>query len=106
MTRTRTLDVAGLSPFNVTADVAVTPAEAGTYRDKDAKSRAWRTVMVGLGIDVATGLVLVLLPLVSSIEWTQTYWITLGSLAAKSVVQAIVSYFFRLLVKPKVGLQV
>lgn len=106
MARTRTLDVAGLSPLNVTAEVNVTPTEETNYRQDDAKSRAWRTVMVGLGIDVATGLVLVLLPLVSNIEWTEAYWITLGSLAAKSVLQAVVSYFFRLLVKPKVGLQV
>jgi hypothetical protein len=104
--RTETLDVAGLSPLNQTATVSVTPREADAYRAAEAKSRAWRTVVVGLGIDVATALVIVLLPLVSSVEWTETYWITLGSLAAKSVLQSVVAYFFRLLVKPKVGLQV
>ena len=103
---TKTVDVAGLSPLNKTAEVAVTPMEADRYVDKDAKSRAWRTVVVGLGIDVATALVIVLLPLVSSIEWTPAYWITLASLAGKSIVQSIVAYFFRLLVKPKVGVQV
>lgn len=103
---TNLVDVAGMYPSNQTATVAVTPKEAAAYTDKDAKSRAWRTVVVGLGIDVATALVIVLLPLVSSIEWTDTYWITLASLAGKSVVQSIIAYFFRLLVKPKVGVQI
>lgn len=100
------VDVAGLSPINDTAQVVVQPHEAATYTDRDAKNRAWRTVVVGLGIDVATALVIVLLPLVSSIEWTPAYWLWLASLAGKSIVQPIVSYFFRLLVKPKVGVQV
>jgi hypothetical protein len=103
---TNLVDVAGLYPTNQTAEVAVTPKEAASYVNGDAKSRAWRTVVVGLGIDVATALVIVLLPAVSSIEWTETYWVTLGSLAGKSLVQAVVAYFFRLLVKPKVGVQI
>lgn len=100
------VDVAGLYPSNPTAEVSVTDKEAGQYVQKDAKNRAWRSVLVGLGIDVATALVIVLLPLVSSIEWTETYWITLASLGGKSIVQAVVSYFFRMFVKPKVGVQV
>jgi hypothetical protein len=98
--------VAGLSLANTTANVRVNSTEANNYVIRDARSRALRTVAVGLGIDVATALLLVLIPLVSNIEWTNTYWIALASLAAKSVVQAMVSYFFRLIVKPKVGVQV
>lgn len=106
MVREIVADVAGTYASNPTAQVSLTPIEADKYVSKDAKSRAWRTVVVGLGIDVATALVIVLLPLVSSVEWTDTYWITLASLAGKSVVQSVIAYFFRLLVKPKVGVQV
>lgn len=99
-------DVAGTYPTNRTASVSMTEREADRYRVAEAKNRAWRTLLVALGIDVATALVIVLLPAVSSIEWTPAYWVTLGSLAGKSAVQSIVAYFFRLLVKPKVGVQV
>lgn len=106
MAREIVADVAGTYPSNQTAQVSLTQREADNYVNKDAKNRAWRTVAAGLAIDVATALVIVLLPLVSSVEWTDTYWITLASLAGKSVVQSVIAYFFRLLVKPKVGVQV
>jgi hypothetical protein len=66
----------------------------------DAKNRSWRTLIQGLGIDVATALFLVLAAAVTNIEWTKQYWWTLLLLAGKSIIQAIVSYFVRLLVPP------
>lgn len=67
---------------------------------KDARDRAVRTFLWGLMIDVATAMVIILLPAFSNIEWTSTYWLALGSLLAKSVLVSIVSYFGRFLIKP------
>ena len=69
----------------------------------DAKDRSWRTLLQGLGIDVATGIVVTLAVALTDIEWTREYWLLLGSGVAKSALQAAVSFFMRLLVKPKSG---
>lgn len=66
----------------------------------DARNRAWRTLLQGLGIDVAAALVLVLAPALSSVEWTPAYWQALGLLAAKSVLQAVVAFVARKVVPP------
>jgi len=66
----------------------------------DATNRSWRTLVQGLGIDVATAVVLVLVTAFTGIEWTSTYWIALGLTLGRSVLQAIVSYFARLLLPP------
>ncbi len=68
----------------------------------DARNRAWRTLLQGLGYDVATAVVLVLVVTVGDLQWTRAYWLTVGLAVAKSVVVSAVSYFARLLVKPKV----
>lgn len=68
----------------------------------DARNRAFRTLMQALGIDVATAVVLVLVATVGDLRWTRDYWVTLGLLVAKSVIISAVSYFARLLLKPKV----
>lgn len=67
----------------------------------DARNRAWRTLVQGLGYDVATAVVLVLVATVGDLQWTRAYWITLGLAVAKSAVLSGVAYFARLLVKPK-----
>jgi hypothetical protein len=67
----------------------------------DAKDRAWRTVLQGLGIDLATALVLSLAVLLTRIDWTWAFWGALGLAVAKSLIQATVAFFMRLLVKPK-----
>lgn len=73
-----------------------TPAAAA-----DARERSFRSLLQGLGIDVATALVLALSVLLTTTEWTKAFWVTLAYSVGKSVVQATVSYFMRLLVKPK-----
>ncbi len=67
---------------------------------KDAKERGWRTVAQGLAIDLAVAAVLVLGVAFTTIEWTKTYWIGLGLSLARTLLQAAVSYFMRLLVPP------
>lgn len=66
----------------------------------DARSRSARTIVQGLGIDVAVALVLVLAVAVTGLEWTRAYWVALGLSLARTAVQAVVAYFFRLLVPP------
>ena len=68
----------------------------------DARNRAFRTLVWGLGLDVATAVVLVLVQAVGGLEWTPQYWQLLGRAVAKSAVTSAVSYFARLLLKPKV----
>jgi len=68
----------------------------------DAKDRAWRTVLQGLAIDLATALVLSLAVLLTRIDWTWAFWGALGLAVAKSLIQATVAFFMRLLVKPKI----
>jgi hypothetical protein len=68
----------------------------------DARNRAFRTLLQGLGLDVATAVVLVLVVAVGNLEWTPQYWSVLGLAVAKSVIVSGVSYFARLLLKPKV----
>ena len=67
----------------------------------DARNRALRTLVQGLGYDVATAVVLVLVATVGDLQWTRAYWLTLGLAVAKSVVVSAVSYFARLTFKPK-----
>lgn len=88
------------------ATASMSSATARRFVLADAMDRAWRTFKSGVGIDIAVGLALAIAPLVSGLEWTTTYWIILGTAAAKSVVQAIVSYILRRKSAPRVGLQV
>lgn len=68
--------------------------------DADARNRAWRTLLQGLGIDVAVAVVAVLTPLLTNIEWTQAFWLGVAGLVGKSVVQAVVAYVARKVVPP------
>lgn len=72
----------------------------------DAMDRAWRTFKSGIGIDIAVGLALTLGTLLLDLQWTKAYWALVGTLAAKSVIQSVVSYILRRKSAPKVGLQV
>ncbi|OLE22366.1 MAG: hypothetical protein AUG49_19310 [Catenulispora sp. 13_1_20CM_3_70_7] len=60
----------------------------------DARNRAVRTFLQGLGIDVAAGVVLAVGPALADAHfaWTGPYWATLGALAAKTAVQTAVAY--------------
>lgn len=68
--------------------------------DADARNRAWRTLLQGLGIDVAVAVVAVLTPLLTNIEWTAAFWAGVAALVGKSVVQAIVAFVARKVVPP------
>lgn len=68
----------------------------------DANNRAVRTFVQGLGLDVATALVLVLVTTLTTVEWTREYWYALLVLLAKTAVHAVVSYVSRKVVPPAV----
>lgn len=99
------LDVEGLTPTNPTSTVVVTSSERRAFVHADALDRAWRTFKTGIGLDIALGLALTLGTMLTDLRWTKEYWALIGTLAAKSVVQSIVSYILRKRSTPKVGLQ-
>lgn len=68
----------------------------------DARMRAFRVLLWGLGFDVAGAVVVVLLASVNSLQWTREYWVALGLSVAKSAIVSGVAYLGRLLLKPKV----
>lgn len=59
---------------------------------------AVRTFLMGLGLDVATAVVVLLATAFTDIRWTKEYWTVLGLALAKSVLTATVAYFVRRLV--------
>lgn len=64
---------------------------------QDARNRAWRTFLQGLLVDVAVAVVFAVGPSVagSDFAFTRVYWLGLGVLAARTAVQAAVSYVAR-----------
>jgi hypothetical protein len=70
---------------------------------RDARIRATRSFMWGMLIDVCIAVVLVLSTAISTLEWTREYWVALGLSAAKSVLQAAVTYVARRVVPPPAG---
>ncbi len=70
----------------------------------DAKDRAWRTLLQGFTIDVATAVALGVGPIILSNDFafTKAYWIIVVTSASKSLVQAVVAFFMRKLISPKV----
>ena len=70
--------------------------------NRDARLRGIRAFTWGLMIDVAVAVTIVLLPAFTAIEWTKTYWIALGLSVAKTVLQAVVTFFARKLLPPKI----
>ncbi len=67
---------------------------------RDAKERSVRSIAQGLAIDLAVAAVLVLGVAFTTIVWTKAYWVTLGLSLARTLLQATVSYFMRLLIPP------
>jgi hypothetical protein len=63
----------------------------------------WRTFWQGLLIDVVVALTVTVGPMLvgSDFAFTKQYGVLLATLAAKSVVAAVVSYFMRKLVPPQ-----
>jgi hypothetical protein len=67
----------------------------------DAKDRAFRTFIQGLGIDEAIAVTLVLAVAFTTIEWTPTYWLTLAASLGRTILQSAVAYVMRVFVKPR-----
>lgn len=70
--------------------------------ESDARNRALRSFAWGLLIDVVAAVLLAVAPSIagSDFAWSAAYWQTLGLLAAKTAVQALVSYLMRKLLPP------
>jgi len=69
--------------------VPVTPAV-------DAKNRALRTFLMGLGFDVLVTVALLLLSVFAAADsWSSFDWVVLGFLFVKTVVVSIASYVLR-----------
>lgn len=69
--------------------------------EADAQTRAFRTLIQGLTVDVVAAVCVALAAaVVGGIEWTQAYWIALALAVGKSAVTAIVSYLARKVVPP------
>ena len=66
---------------------------------KDAKSRALRTFVQGLAVDVATTVVLVGATSLGDLHWTKVYWLAEAALLGKTAITAGISYVMRF-VKP------
>lgn len=69
--------------------------------NRAARLQGARAFFIGLGLDVAVAVTLVLLSAFNAIEWTSTYWVALGSTLGKSMLQAVVAFFARKLLPPK-----
>lgn len=73
----------------------MTKAELGRLRE-DARNRALRTFLTGLGIDVAVGVALVLVTYVGPLGgWDEFQWTVLSFSLVKSVIQAVGAYILR-----------
>ena len=69
--------------------------------EQDARSRARRTFLQGLAVDVAAALIVLMLPLVTGAEtWGDLDWAVVGFLAAKTVVVTALSYVMRAYIDP------
>lgn len=63
----------------------------------DALNRAWRTFYVAIGLDAALLIGAGLTDLLSTEDiTTQTFWVTLGVLVAKSVLASLAAFLLRL----------
>lgn len=65
-----------------------------------AKSRAWRVLLQGLGVDVVGAVLALLSTQLADIRWTRAYWLTLGVMVVKTAVQTVVAYTSHHLLPP------
>lgn len=79
------------------------PIPVPPTQEADARNRGWRTLVMGLAVDVSVALLLAVGPQLigSDFAWTANYWKAIGLLAATTVVKAIVSYAARKLIPPQ-----
>lgn len=66
----------------------------------DAKNRAWRTLVQGLGVDVVGAVLALLSTQLVDIRWTRAFWLALAAMLVKTVIQTVVAYVTRHLVPP------
>lgn len=66
----------------------------------DAVSRATRTIVQNLLIDVLTALVALLTTALPGVEWTERWWTMLGLMLCKTALATIASYLHRILAAP------
>lgn len=79
------------------------PEHSATGRgevERDARQRAWRTFWQGFLVDVGAAVVAVLVTALVDIQWTEEFWLAVGSLAAKTLIMSAVSYLARRVVPP------
>lgn len=77
------------------------PLSPKSFRNADAKNRSWRTFLVGMSIDVAVGVTLVLVSTFASADgWGSIQWIVLSFSVAKSFVQSAGAYVLRRFLDP------
>jgi hypothetical protein len=74
--------------------------ESPAVVEEDAWVRATRTFVQGIALDVAVAGTVFLVTVIGDLEWTTAYWTMLGLGLAKSVVQGVVAYLARKLIKP------
>lgn len=73
----------------------------GARLTADAKNRAWRSLLIGLTIDMGLALVLGLVAAFDQATgWGDLQWGLIGFAVAKSAVQALGSFFLRRVVDP------
>jgi hypothetical protein len=65
----------------------------GQLREADAKNRAWRSFLQGLGIDVAVAVAIVAYQIASNPK--PIVWAIVGASLARTVVQSAASYVMR-----------
>lgn len=71
------------------------------YLKRDASNRAARALLIGLTIDVAVGVTLVLVTyFADKTDWGAIEWGTLGLLLVKSALQAVGSFVTRRFLDP------
>lgn len=70
--------------------------------EADARNRAFRTFVQGLGIDVAGAVALAVVPALAGADfaWSRAYWLSVAGLAAKTGIYTGVSYVARRLKRP------
>jgi hypothetical protein len=66
----------------------------------DARNRAFRTFVQGLGVDVGTAVCLALSVGLTDVRWTSAFWAALALSVGKTVVTSAVSYVARKALPP------
>ncbi|WIM97713.1 hypothetical protein ACTOB_001261 [Actinoplanes oblitus] len=79
--------------------VAAPPAEPSQVA-ADARNRAFRTFVQGLGVDLAVAVVLALAASAGDLAWTRAYWATVGTLLAKTALTTAAAYVMRIYAPP------